>query len=85
MTNLDAMGSDDLMTFWATHHQGRQYKTLFPEGGKGRKRAAADLANYASNKSTAIVCRLNGKIETAMMYERIADGIYAGLPDFARW
>jgi hypothetical protein len=84
--NLDAVNTpESLMAFWAMHQQGRQYRKVFPEGGKGTKRAVADLANYASNKATAIGCRLRGDIGSAIMYENICDGIYRKLPDFARW
>lgn len=48
--NLDCEGSSEY--FWMKHQQGKRYRELFPNGGKGTKRAAADLANYASNKAT---------------------------------
>ncbi len=83
--NLDAMSPDDLMDFWAKHQGGRAYRALAPQGGKGAKRAAADLANYASNKATAMRCRLKGEIQTAQNYERIADAIYNQLPASAKW
>lgn len=88
--NLDAMEPDDLMEFWFLHHGthysgGRNHRRLFPNGGKGTRKAAGDLAAYASNKATAMQCRLRGDIETALMYEGIADRIYARLPEFAKW
>jgi hypothetical protein len=83
--NFDAMEPDALMTFWRDHQAGRGRKVLFPDGGVGTFKATASLANYASNKATAIRCRLNGDIETALMYEGICDRIYSALPDFARW
>lgn len=83
--NLDAEESDALMDFWARHQRGRHVKVLFPEGGRGTVSATAELANYASNKATAISCRKRGDILAAKMYEDIADRIYARLPDFARW
>lgn len=83
--NLDAMTSDDLMTFWAKHQRGRRYLDLFCEGGRGTKIATADLANYASNKSIAMQCRVRGDIPSALMYEDIADRIYNNLSAFARW
>jgi len=83
--NLDCMEPDELMAFWSRHQRGRQYRELFPDGGKGTRRATADLANYASNIATAKRCRLRGDIETALMYEKIADRIYESLPSFAQW
>jgi hypothetical protein len=85
MPNLDAMTREELMAFWVKHQNGRKYLDLFPDGGKGTKRATADLANYASNTATAMRCRAAGAIEGALIYERIADRIYSGLPEFARW
>jgi hypothetical protein len=83
--NLDCMPDGELMTFWAKHQNGRAYRLLFPQGGKGTKRAAADLANYASNLATARSCRGRGDIVTAQMYEGVCERIYTGLPTFARW
>jgi hypothetical protein len=84
--NLDAMTSDELMTFWMRHQGGRQgYRELFPNGGPGTIRATSKLACYASNKATAMTCRLDGRIDTALMYEGIADRIYNELPDWAKW
>lgn len=83
--NLDALSADELMAFWMRYQSGRQYRELFPVQVPGRKRATADLANYASNKATAIGCRLRGDISTALMYEDIADRIYAGLPTWSKW
>ncbi len=83
--NLDAMAHDDLTAFWARHQRGWKARTLFPQGGKGTQRATWDLANYAINKATAMSCRERGDIQTALMYEGIADRIYADLPDAAKW
>ncbi len=83
--NLDGMWSDDLMQFWLKHQAGRRYRELFPQGGRNTKRAAADLANYASNKATAMGCRGRGDINNALQYENICDRIYSNLPAFARW
>jgi len=85
MENLDCMLADELMTFWLKHQRGRKYRELFPLGGPGTKRAAGDLANYASNKATAMQCRLRGDIQAAFIYETICDRIYTGLPASARW
>jgi hypothetical protein len=73
------------MPFWAKHQRGRRYRDLFPAGGKGAKRAAADLANYAANKHAAVYCRTSGDARRAQMYEDICERIFADLPDFAKW
>lgn len=83
--NLDGMDISDLMPFWNKHQSGRAYRDLFPAGGKGTKRAAADLANYASNAHAARSCRAKGAIRIALDYERVCERIYEALPPFARW
>jgi hypothetical protein len=83
--NLDAMHTDDLWEFWKTHQNGRKYRDLFPAGGTGSKRAAGDLACYASNKATAQGLRVKGDIQRAIVYEDICQRIYDRLPEFARW
>jgi hypothetical protein len=83
--NLDAMPASEVWNFWRKHQAGRNYRKLFPKGGRGTKRAAANLAHYAANKGTAMNCRLRGEIQSALMYEGIAERIYAALPSFAQW
>ena len=83
--DLDTAEPSDLMLFWAHYQNGRNFRELFPAGGKGSKRAAADIANYAANRATAAECRLRGDIEHAFLYERYAERIYADLPSFARF
>lgn len=82
--NLDCEDELSLRAFWMKHQRGRLYRELFPMGGTGTRKACADLANYAANKSTAIHCRLNGNITSAMEYEQICDSIYSKLPAFAK-
>lgn len=86
--NLDAMEPDELMAFWKRYHRvgGKAARELFGDdiGATGYVTAARNLAHYASNKATAIQCRLRGDITTAIMYERICDDIYARLPSFAK-
>lgn len=83
--NLDCDASLDLMAFWQRYQAGRNYLELIPQGGKGSKRAVANLANYASNLHTARTCRLRGEIGTAQMYESICERIYKNLPERFRW
>jgi hypothetical protein len=86
--NLDAYGEpDDLMAFWQRHN-GRSInaaRELFPDRPHRYVRTARDLANYASNKATAMRCRARGDIATAQMYEGICERIYDALPAYARW
>jgi hypothetical protein len=44
--------------------------------GKGSALLAKALSNYAWNKKTAIYCRVKGKINRALKYEKICDNIY---------
>lgn len=87
MLNLDCdfTDSSDLMAFWYKHQRGQNAREIFPDGGKGTRRAVADLANYASNLATARQCRARGDISTAQAYEGICQRIYEKLPAFARW
>jgi hypothetical protein len=83
--NLDAVPADELMRFWNNYQSGRNATSMFPAKPKGYKSATGDLANYASNKATAMQCRIRGEIDTALMYESICDRIYAKLPEYAKW
>jgi hypothetical protein len=83
--NIDCTDTSELMLVWNKYKRGRNYRELFPSGGKGTKLATADIASYASNLHAARTSRLRGDIVTAKMYENICDSIYQGLPEFARW
>lgn len=84
--NLDCMESiAELMTFWQKHQRGRACAELFPQGGKGTRKACADLANYASNKATETRARLEGRMSDAQVFGNICERIYNKLPQFARW
>lgn len=86
--NLDSMAINELWSFWKRTNSVRPIafaRQLFPNAPKGFVRTTKDLGNYASNKATAMRCRLNGEINTAMSYEIICDRIFDGLPEYARW
>ena len=85
--NLDGETDPDLMEFWsvASRNPGIVGKLLFPSQNKGRMRATRDLANYASNKATAMTCRVRGDIQAAKIYEHCADLCYNDLPEWAKW
>lgn len=87
--NLDAMEHDQLIDF-AVRFIGhgvrpiRAARELFPTQPKGYVEYTRMLRNYAWNKATAVSCRLEGNINSALSYEAICDRIYAQLPDYAR-
>lgn len=86
--NLDAMEPDDLMAFWQKTvgpHRKMLATELFPNRLTHYIRTFTQLGNYASNKATAMRCRLVGKIQEALLYERICDSLYQQLPKWARW
>lgn len=83
--NLDAMSVEDLWAFWSKHQRGRAYLALFPEGGKGTRKATGLLAAYACNKAVAMKCRLDGAIDRALVYEKICEDIYDRLGKEAQW
>lgn len=85
--NFDAMTEDELMKFWSKYHRPRRKdaEELIGDRRKGFTNIAADLANYACNKSVAMKLRLEGKIETALNYEQQCDRIYERLPEDLRW
>lgn len=83
--NMDSLDASDLRAFWTRHRDGRNARDLFPAGGNGTRRATADLASYASNKATAVECRLSGRIDSALGYESICERIYRRLPSAVRW
>ena len=85
--NLDSETPKELWVFWQRANSVRPIalaRQLFPNREKGYVRATKMLGCYASNKATAISCRLNGQIDSALMYEGICDRIYNELPDWAR-
>lgn len=85
MENLDCLERVELMKFWRDYAGATNAARLFPNKQSGYKRATADLANYAANKATAMLCRERGEVESAQTYEGICDRIYRNLPDFAKW
>ena len=82
--NLDSLTCKEL---WDIHSkEGWKYaRELFPDRPTGYVKAAMQLCYYASNKATAQKLRLEGRIDTALIYESICDTIYDRLPEWARW
>jgi hypothetical protein len=88
MQNLDDVSdSAELFAFWNRYQHATKANRLelFGRTGKGTVTACRAVANYASNKATAMQCRKRGHIQTALQYENIADKIYNTLPEYARW
>ena len=88
--NLDAMTTDDLMTFWRKYALGGRTRRVDAQELIGDRRPgytglARALANYASNRATAQRCRVRGNIVAALNYEHICQMIYDGLPADLRW
>lgn len=86
--NLDGMNIDELWEFWTKANSVRPIslaRELFPAKPRNYVRVTKDLGDYAANKATAMKCRLDGSIQTALMYESIADRIYKQLPEWAKW
>ncbi len=84
--NLDSESPESLWSFWKRTNSVRPIafaKQLFPDRPKGYVRATKMLGHYASNKATAIICRLRGD-NTALIYESICDRVYEDLPEWAR-
>lgn len=84
--NLDGYNKDTLMDFWNVARHGRKMaKLLFSGKPKNYVKVTQTLANYASNKATAMACRERGDIQAALIYEKICNNIYTDLPEWARW
>lgn len=85
--NLDAMSSEDLMAFWKRYARPsrKDAEALVGDRRRGFTTISGSLAGYASNKATAITCRLRGDVNAALVYERICEVIYEKLPSDLRW
>lgn len=86
--NLDAQSIDDLWEFWKETNSVRPIRfarRLFPDRPKGYVAVTRDIGCYASNRATAMKCRLEGKIQIAIQYEDICERIYQRLPQWAKW
>lgn len=86
IAELDALGSDGLMTFWSVYHRAgpRLAEHLFGRRFPNYTKAAGSLAGYASNRATAMTCAARGDRDAAEMYNGIADRIARELPQEAR-
>lgn len=87
LSQLDSLDISDLHNFCVEHqHVTRAQATaFFPDKPKGYVRAAKDVVNYAWNRYTGMLLRLEGDVDTAFTFERISETIYADLPKFARF
>jgi len=85
--NPDGMNEDEIKEWIAFIGQGYRpqvAKQWFP-GIKGQFEHTRNIRNYLWNKLSAIITRKAGRIQTAMLYERICERIYNQLPPQARW
>jgi hypothetical protein len=88
MVNLDDMTIDPrVLRAWAFQCErlSREQAIALVGKRKGYTRLAKQLAHYASNKATAMECRLRGDIQAAGIYEAICERIYTALPEDLRW
>ncbi len=84
--NLDAQTPEFLMNFWMKYQRPTRKNAAALVGKrKGYTTLCGDLAGYASNRATAMQCRLRGDIQAALIYESICDRIYSELPSDLRW
>lgn len=85
--NFGGMNRDELMAFWTkyTKPSRKAAQDLIGDSRKGYIGIASTLANYASNKATAMACRERGDIAAAQLYELCCDLIYKRLPKDLRW
>jgi len=70
---------------WMYHASNRAAADVFPDRPAGYRSAVRDIGMMAANLGTAVQCRLRGEIQTAKMYEEIAERIYQRLPGYAKW
>jgi hypothetical protein len=87
--NLDCYTTDpeELWSLWqAIHFHPRKHAAvLFPNHKPLPVKVTQQLGAYASNKATAMRCRLKGDMLGADIYEIICDQIYMRLPKSVRW
>ena len=74
--NLDTVDEAENFINKYNTSKGRSLANKLKLKGKGSSKLATALSNYAWNTYTAQRCRLQGRIETALQYENIADRIY---------
>jgi hypothetical protein len=67
------------------HLKGARLARSLGLSGPGSIKAASDLLNYAQLKERATAERLDGRVSSALDYERMADQIYISLPESLRW
>ena len=83
--NLDVIDLDELRYFFNVHKTGRKHAELFPAKPLGAAAVSKDLAAYAISALDARTERAEGRIEQALIYERICQDIYRKLPGWAKW
>lgn len=67
------------------HLKGARLARSLGLSGAGSIKAASDLLNYAQMKQRACAERLDGRISSALDYERMCDALFFRLPPELRW
>jgi len=85
--NFDAMSQAELMAFWDRYRRPTRKDAagLIGDTRPGYTKICGALAAYACAKATAMHCRLEGKIQSAMVYESHCDLYYQELPEDLQW
>jgi hypothetical protein len=82
--NLDTMGPWNLHEFAVKHEEGRNYRELFPEGGKAIWRDTRLLANIAFCKYGHNTMKDSDPVQ-ARLFKELEGGFYAKLTPAAQW
>lgn len=83
--NLDCENTlGEFITTYKTTN-GRRLANLLNLRGKGSTEKGYAISGYAWNKHTAILCRKEGKIIEAQMYEGICERIYSRMSEDIKW
>jgi hypothetical protein len=83
--NLDGMSIDELRAFWDKWHRTTSMRAYEVLPIKHARDAMESLAAYAMDKQLAMRNRLEGKIETALYFERNCELRYNNLPQEVKW
>lgn len=67
------------------HLKGARLARSLGLSGAGSIKAASDLLSYAQMMERASQNRLDGRISSALDYERMADALFVRLPAELRW
>lgn len=85
--DLDSFTQEELKKFIDDYEKDAHQLALelFPSKDFAFVTVTKHLYEYSKNKLQAINNRLNGKIDTALHFEKLCDDIYQQLQDYAKW